>query len=163
MDGKYSVDDHNSHWSEVNEKNLRAILRESSLSSLRQDGTGGRVPRFEAVNFLLSILPVSSTVIVYDSRKSRAGSIEKARRVGIHVAMRPSIVMTRETQESSRGSLVLGKEMRCARRRAANTPPMRPMHVPLIRMRMGRLSVERMTWMRCAPRAMRMPDSFMRF
>ena len=49
------------------------------------------LPRFGAVNFPLSILQLSLTEIVYGSRKSRAGSIERARRAGTHVAMMPRI------------------------------------------------------------------------
>src|SRR6201996_1350291 len=84
-------------------------------------------------------------LVPYDSLRSRAGSMARARRAGIQVEARPSSIMVRTTQESTSGSLVLGKDMRRARRRATSRPPMRPMHDPPSRMKIGRLSVERMT------------------
>ena len=105
---------------------------------------------------------VEAMYVPQDSRKSCEGSRARARRAGIQVAIRPRSVIVTMTPPRTKGSPGVANETMCARMRPVSNPPAMPRADPHRSTRAGRPSVERITWTRCAPKAIRMACSLIR-
>jgi hypothetical protein len=99
---------------------------------------------------------------IYSSRSKIAGSIDKARRAGIQVATKPRNAIAMTTPVNTSGSRGVARKTTAAKMRLAKIPMSSPATEPHASNFKGRPKAACNSYMRCAPRAMRIPNSFRR-